>query len=89
MLPGVSGYEVVTATSGPPNADDGKAAEATCPADKIAIGGGGTVNPPVAGVLNGSYPVPGSPRSWLVAAHEEIAVDWSVTAFAICVTLAP
>ena len=85
----MSGYELVTAFSGPPNGDDGKAAEATCPADKIAISGGGFVTPPPAGVLNASQPVPGSPRSWLVAAHEEIPVNWSVTAFAVCATVAP
>lgn len=87
--PGVSGYEVVTANSGPPDPSDGKAAEATCPADKIAISGGGTVDPPVAAVLNGSYPVPGSPGSWFVAATERIPVNWSVTAYAVCATVAP
>jgi hypothetical protein len=40
-------------------------------------------------VLSASQPVPGSPRIWRVAAHEEIPVTWSVTAFAICATVAP
>ena len=85
----MSGYEVVTATWGPLSAEYGKAVEATCPADKIAISGGGFVNPPIAAVLNASQPVLGSPRNWFVAATERIPVDWSVTAFAVCATVAP
>ena len=86
--PGVSGYELVTATYGP-TAEDGKDAVATCPADKIAISGGGRVELPSAGVLNASRPVPGSPREWFVAATERQDVTWSVTAYAICATVAP
>ena len=74
---------------GPLSPDDGKSVEATCPADKIAISGGGFVNPPIAAVLNASQPVPGSTRSWFVAATERIPADWSVTAFAVCATVAP
>jgi hypothetical protein len=85
----VSGYQVVTATWGPLSAEDGKAVEAICPADKIAISGGGRIDPPVAAVLNASQPVLGSPGSWFVAATERIPVDWSVTAFAVCATVAP
>jgi len=84
--PGVSGREVVSAQS-PMNSDELKTVTAYCPAGKVAVGGGhGTAWP--------TYIVWSAPTlgGWMVQARElppGTATDWSVMAYAICVTALP
>ena len=69
---------------------------AFCPAGKNAIGGGAFLNPSqtVPGLaVQASYPVlsAGRPLGWTVVAAETLPYDgsWTVTAYAICATVAP
>ncbi len=93
---GVSGYEVVTVCSPADcggNVNDTKAAIASCPAGKKAIGGGASVDILPVVALNTSVPFPqGSPAptGWLARAYETTPEDlfgWTLEVIVICADL--
>ena len=88
--PAPAGLERVAYTS-PPGPDDLAAAAAVCPAGKHLVGGGGAIvgGDPLTG-LDDLAPDPALTRTSVVAARQSDwpypASDWSVTAYAICIT---
>jgi hypothetical protein len=90
---GVSGWERVVGAVSVTNAASPKTAVANCPAGKNVIGGGYTLT-----AANGAAKLsvtsnwPSDSDSWSVTASEDTALlkaaagDWSVQAYAICIT---
>jgi hypothetical protein len=93
--PGMSGYEIVTASS-TTDKNDRKSATAYCPAAKKAVGGGADHTQmsyqSAGGVLtiHQGYPYL-SGSAWQVSAQASVApaLDWRLSAYAICVSVAP
>jgi hypothetical protein len=97
--PGMSGYEIVSNTGGF-NSDAVKQADALCPAGKKVIGGGVSVSivNGLPAAITGNLPLslgwsrPSSTGiSWQGAVKESspYANDWSITTYAVCVTVEP
>jgi hypothetical protein len=85
--PGVSGVEIVEASS-VNDSDNAKAAVARCPSGKKLLGGGAAMSGPTQYVaLNVSYP--SDDTEWIALASEVNSTPdrWSVTARAICATV--
>jgi hypothetical protein len=80
--PGLSEVELVTSASA--STSISKGAEASCPAGKKVVGGGGATNLSPVG-LRASGPTAGL-TAWTVWAQEFVATaqNWIVTAWAIC-----
>ncbi len=86
--PGLSGLVTVSVTENRTNSG-AQAAIANCPAGKQVIGGGGYVSP-----INGPLALQVSRpfgNGWEANAHTTVVQNfsWSVTAYAICATVAP
>jgi hypothetical protein len=86
--PGLSGYQIVTKTGTSTTAS--VAVQATCPAGKRAIGGGGFTQTPAAGVtVQNSFPVPGGTGWFVVARASNPGSGWNYLAHAVCATINP
>jgi hypothetical protein len=90
-LPGVSDYEQVTVDKKTnPNVSIFTSAEATCPAGKVAVGGGGEIlDPTKAGtsvVLDASRPV--DETTWYAEAHGLGGILWTLRVTVICANAA-
>jgi hypothetical protein len=87
-LPGVSGYERVTVDKlSNPNLSVFTSATATCPAGKVAVGGGGEIlEPTQAGtgvMLDASRPI--SSSTWMAEAHGfNQGFNWTLRVTVIC-----
>lgn len=82
--PGMSGYQVATG-SAPVDATGRKFARAACPAGKRVVGGGHSIPYVGSYEIIRSYP---DGNTWYVIADHEGGGNWSVVAYAICVTVA-
>ena len=86
--PGLSGYAIVTKTGS--STTTSLAVQATCPAGKRAIGGGGFTQTPGAGVtVQNSFPVPGGTAWFVVARASNPGAGWNYLAHAVCATVNP
>jgi hypothetical protein len=85
--PGVSGWQMVTSTSSYSSVSP-RQQVASCPAGKKVVGGGGNASGGNAFPLVGQ---PVAPGSWAVVAAESPATsaNWTLSAYAICVTALP
>ncbi|HEX2087712.1 MAG TPA: hypothetical protein VHF89_18650 [Solirubrobacteraceae bacterium] len=93
---GVSGWQIITGDSGAANSDRQKMVALTCPAGKVAIGGGaGIALPPPSGTVGAppsittSQPAGNKPGNmgWSATATEPDATytgDWKLSASVIC-----
>jgi hypothetical protein len=86
--PGVSGWETVSSTSASDSSNP-KQVIAYCPAGKKVVGGGGNASGGYAFLFVSEPITPGV--GWGVVAGESPPTDqnWSLTAYAICVTALP
>jgi hypothetical protein len=92
--PGMSGYQVVTAAS---TADKNQSKEATayCPTGKRPVGGGATHSTLLYATPGGLLAIeeswPYINQAWQVRARASVALaaEWRLTAYAICVNVAP
>jgi len=88
--PGVSGREIVTQVSAT-DSMEAKGVAAVCPAGKVPIAGGGRVSVSLTGGPVLVWSAPSAANGWIAQAVEAAAFPgtWSVTAYAICATVAP
>lgn len=89
--PGISAREVVFVQSAT-NSSSSKAAFATCPSGKKAIGGGAGVDPP--GAVGGPYLTlsrPDGDNGWIGSAHETTVytANWTLGVWVVCASVAP
>ena len=91
--PGLSERAVVSAMSGI-NSESSRLVQATCPAGKVAVGGGGVAVPVITG-SNAPIAVtrtsPFGPTGWIVTAQEMSAFggNWWIQAHVVCAKVAP
>ena len=86
--PGLAGLEIVSSTS-PASSNPGRMVQASCPAGKVVVGGGGRVAFGESDVaLDESFPV--DANTWRVLAYElnATAAVWTLTAHAVCASAA-
>jgi hypothetical protein len=87
-VPGVSGFELVTATSGSNNTSP-KTVTATCPAGKVVLGGGymTTTVTQASALQNG--PVTNATWTVRVAENQTGTPTWTLNVTVACVTALP
>jgi hypothetical protein len=87
-VPGISGYEVVSASATPVEGAPGLwvagPANATCPTGKVPLGGGATTGDDE---VNLSESSPNGNGGWLAAANATFSA-WQLNVYAICATVA-
>jgi hypothetical protein len=88
--PGLSGFQVVSSTSGN-NSDSPRAQSADCPAGKTAIGGGVRATGPGASEVLVIESYPSNVGQWHALAVEGDVTtnDWQLIVYAACATVAP
>jgi len=86
--PGLAGREVVSAST-TTDSTDFRSITATCPAGKVAIGGGAGVDLFVVAAVTAS--IPSGTNAWRASAIEPTpsASAWRLTAYVVCARVAP